>query len=469
MIKIWIYIFLCLLCFTATAWAADSVENHKLCDNCGMDLTVFANSRMLLQFDDGTSAAVCSIHCAVEEIIHNCCKQVVSLMVADYTTAKLINAKSAFWVIGGNVDGVMTDQAKWAFATEEDARKFVKEHGGKAATLEEAMKAAKEEIEKGSGVHHHNHDMGPGARMIFNPAFGDDIYHIHPAGMWMTGYKFMHTSMSGLRAGTTNVSSAPQYMMLPNKMSMDMHMLMILYGLTDRLTLMGMTNYQENSMGMSMNTGMGGPPSGSTMRTSGLGDTELRGIYKISNLFVGSLGLSIPTGNITQEITTMGMTFRAPYDMQLGSGTVDIKPALTYSDLSGDALWNWGGQVAYTNHVGRNDAGYSLGDNVKLTSWLQRAIGPASTWLRLAYSNTGKISGQDKEIQKLLDPMTGVPTPDAAPNNYGGQRLDGLVGVSYAMGRFNIGIEGGVPLYQNVNGLQLATDWYLTAGVQVMF
>jgi hypothetical protein len=155
--------------------------------------------------------------------------------------------------------------------------------------------------------------------------------------------------------------------------------------------------------------------------------------------------------------------------MQLGSGTVDIKPALTYSDFSGDALWNWGGQVAYTNHVGRNAAGYSLGDNVKLTSWLQRAIGPASTWLRLAYSNTWKISGQDKEIQKLLDPMTGVPTPDADPNNYGGQRLDGLVGVSYAMGRFNIGIEGGVPLYQNVNGLQLATDWYLTAGVQVMF
>jgi len=249
-----------------------------------------------------------------------------------------------------------------------------------------------------------------------------------------------------------------------------MHMLMLMYGLTDHLTLMGMTNFQDNAMDMLMNMGMGnGNKPEPTMRTSGIGDTELRGIYKITDYLVGSLGLSIPTGNITQEFTTMNMKFRAPYDMQLGSGTVDIKPALTYNDLSGDAAWNWGGQATYTHHIGRNDAGYSLGDNVKLTTWLQRALGPVSTWFRLAYSHTEHISGRDNEIQKILDPKMGAPSPDADPLNYGGERLDGFVGISFARGPFSMGIEGGVPLYQDVNGLQLETDWFLTAGLQIMF
>lgn len=477
---VWIVVFLCLFYACCAASVADAVEEPKSCEICGMDRGDFAKSRMLIRFVDGTAAGVCSIHCAAEEMKQNSSKQVAALMVADYTSKKLIDAKNAIWVIGGEKTGVMTSLAKWAFATDEDAERFVKQYGGKVTTFDEAMKLARDEIEKGNEAPHNHHDhMGPGAQMIFNPAFGDDIYHTHPAGMWMVSYKYMHTNMSGLRAGTTRVpvgdvipmnGTRYGYMMTPTKMTMDMHMLMVMYGLTDRLTLMGMTNYQENAMDMLMNMGMGmGNNTAPTMRTSGLGDTELRGIYKINKYLVGSLGLSIPSGNITQEFTTMGMKFRAPYDMQLGSGTVDIKPALTYSSLSDNAAWNWGGQASYTNHLGRNDAGYNLGDNVKLTSWLQRAFGPASAWLRLAYNNTWKISGQDKEIQKLLDPTMGAPTPDADPNNYGGQRLDCFVGVSYAKGPFSLGIEGGVPLYQNVNGLQLETDWFLTAGLQVMF
>ena len=473
MVKLWTCAVVCLLCLSGMAGAIESVENPESCDICGMDRTVYARSRMLVNFTDGTSAGACSIHCAAEEIRLNSSKQVASLLVADYNSLKLIDAQRAHWVIGGNVDGVMTSRPKWAFATENDAAGFITEHGGVMATFDEAMKAAREELEHESGGRHdhdHAHAMGPGSQLLYNPAFGDDIYHTHPAGMWMASYKYMHTGMSGLRAGTSpaSASQAGGYMMLPAKMSMDMHMLMIMYGVTDRLTFMGMTNFLENTMDMSMNMGMG-PSSASTMRTSGLGDAELRGIYKLTDSLVGSLGVGIPTGNITQEITTMGMTFRAPYSMQLGSGTVDLKPALTYNALSDDAAWNWGAQASYTNHVGRNDAGYSLGDNVKLTSWVQRALGPASAWLRFAYNNTWRISGRDREIQKLLDPMNGAPTPDADPNNYGGQRIDGFVGASCVLGPVSLGVEGGMPLYQNVNGVQLANDWYLTVGIHGMF
>ena len=61
------------------------------------------------------------------------------------------------------------------------------------------------------------------------------------------------------------------------------------------------------------------------------------------------------------------------------------------------------------------------------------------------------------------------PTPDVDPQNYGGQRLDFLTGVSLAKGCFSIGIEGGIPLYENLNGLQLSTAWMLTVAGQVMF
>jgi hypothetical protein len=217
-------------------------------------------------------------------------------------------------------------------------------------------------------------------------------------------------------------------------------------------------------MGPMMGSGVMPP-----MRTSGLGDTELRGIYKINEHLVGSLGLSLPTGSIDKEFTTMRMTFRDPYDMQLGSGTYDLKPALTYNGLSDDAKWNWGAQAQYTYHIGKNNNDYSLGDNLKITSWLQRAFGPITSWVRMAFNDTGRIKGQDPEIQKLLDPMMGAPTPDADPNNYGGQRLDGLIGVGYQKGSLSFGVEGGVPIYQNLNGLQLKTTWIVNAGVQLMF
>ena len=126
--------------------------------------------------------------------------------------------------------------------------------------------------------------------------------------MWMVNYKFMHMTMYGLRDGTTDVPSDNvgfrrdkqyNYMMIPTSMSMDMHMAMVMYGITDRLTGMVMGNYQENKMRMLMDMGpMRRITEDSPMHTSGIGDTELRGMYKINQYLVGSLGISLPTGSI---------------------------------------------------------------------------------------------------------------------------------------------------------------------------
>lgn len=371
------------------------------------------------------------------------------------------------------------------------------ENGGVIQNFDVAMKAAYEDVYAdtrefrdndgaGTGGHVHSghdevrgeahagHDMGSGAQMLYNPAFGDQIYHTHPAGSGMVSYKFMRMSLNGLQSGTSGVSDGSvgfmrgtqyDYMMIPTKMTMDMQMVMAMYGITDRLTVMAMGSYQANRMDMYMDMGpMMGTASSAPMNTSGLGDTEVRGIYKISKYLTGSLGLSIPTGGTKETVDVMGSEYRAPYDMQPGSGTWDLKPAFTYNQLSADALWNWGGQTAWTYHTGGNR--WSRGDNLLLTGWVQRAFGPISGSLRLAYNDTGRIKGRDPEIQRLLSQ---TPIPDADPSNYGGRRLDALLGVSYWKGPFSFGIEGGKPVYQNLNGLQLKTDWILSGSFQVMF
>lgn len=332
----------------------------------------------------------------------------------------------------------------------------------------------------------------PGGQMLFNPSFGDDIYHTHPTGMWMFNYKYMQMAMDGLRDGTSDVATGSvgnrrglpydNYMMIPTTMTMDMHMVMGMYGINDRLTVMAMLNYLETKMDMLMDMSpftMMGMPRGASdrgavvddpMKTSGLGDTELRGIYKFTETLNASLGVSLPTGDIDQEYTTMGTVWRAPYDMQLGSGTVDLKPSVTMNVLSADAQWNWGGQAMATLRLGDNDNDYSLGDSLKLNTWLQRALGPAATWIRLSYTTTASIDGNDPDIQRSLNGAYMSPSmPDANPENYGGERIDGFLGISLPLGPVSLGVEGGIPLYQDLNGLQMKNDWYLTAGIQTMF
>jgi nitrous oxide reductase accessory protein NosL len=189
------------------AAAADGVENPKACKQCGMDRTVFAQSRMLIVYADGTTVGACSIHCAAAELKQNSDRQVKSLMVADYTTLALIDAKTATWVIGGRKQGVMTSAAKWAFAREEDAREFMQENGGEISPFDAAMKAAEEEVgEKAEMTHEHrahmghdmsHMDMGPGAQMLFNQGSAT-ISPYHPAGCG-SHLQFMHMNMSGLR------------------------------------------------------------------------------------------------------------------------------------------------------------------------------------------------------------------------------------------------------------------------------
>jgi len=125
---------------SAPASVADDIRDHPRCPTCNMDRREYAHSRMLIDYREGP-VGFCSIHCAGADLAVNRHKTVKEIFAADYATKRLIPAKSAFWVIGGDRGGVMTQRAKWAFEKRADAEAFVKDHGGGPATYEDAMKA----------------------------------------------------------------------------------------------------------------------------------------------------------------------------------------------------------------------------------------------------------------------------------------------------------------------------------------
>ncbi len=135
-----------LLCINRTdAFAQEDVEDYRSCAYCGMDRKAYGFSRMLIQYDDGTMAGVCSLHCAVAVIDANRDHTVKTLLVADRDSRALIDAEKAIWVMGGKKRGVMTQLPKWAFQSKADTEAFIETNGGKIVSWSEAVAAARRE------------------------------------------------------------------------------------------------------------------------------------------------------------------------------------------------------------------------------------------------------------------------------------------------------------------------------------
>ena len=293
--------------------------------------------------------------------------------------------------------------------------------------------------------------------------------HTHNAGEWMLSYRYMYMSMEDNYDGTSRISdddvlADPNYMVVPLDMDMHMHMLGLMYAPTDRLTLMGMVNLVEMSMDHRMMNGM-------TFETesSGLGDSSLTAMYRFwdghrQRAHFG-LSLLLPTAEVDEEdfIPAAGTDTRLPYPMQLGSGSWGLGPSLTW--LGQNDCWSWGAQLSGKFYLDDNDEGYRLGDRGELTAWGARRINEwLSLSLRLAGSTWGNISGEDDDLLPL-------PVPTVDPDLRGGSKLDASAGfnVQFPGTGARLGVEAGLPLWQDLNGPQLGSDWWIIAGVQWAF
>lgn len=284
------------------------------------------------------------------------------------------------------------------------------------------------------------------------------IHHTHPRGEWMIGYQYMLMAMDGNRDGTSRKSTREvlqDFMIAPTEMTMEMHMFEIMYGLTDKWTLMGMISYDRKSMDHITRTGVR-----FTTESEGFSDLKLMGLHKFwengRHRLHFTAGLSVPTGSIDEMDTTPAGLTRLPYPMQIGSGTVDLLPGLTYSGHQGD--WFWGARTGGTVRLGRNDREYSLGDDFNLDAWGSRIV---TEWLSLSFQVNGRVWGNIDGADPALNPAM-VPTAD--PDRRGGERIDLLAGINLFRNRGKlkgnrISIEAGLPVYQSLDGPQLETDW----------
>lgn len=115
---------------------------EEVCVYCNMKRSNYKHSWMVISYKGMEAKGYCSVHCAAISMALHTDLLIDGISVGDFNTKKQINAENASWVIGGNLPGVMTARAKWAFETREAADAFITKHGGRPATFEQVLEAA---------------------------------------------------------------------------------------------------------------------------------------------------------------------------------------------------------------------------------------------------------------------------------------------------------------------------------------
>ncbi len=298
----------------------------------------------------------------------------------------------------------------------------------------------------------------------------------------------MFMRMDGLRDGTSSVGPADilgdpmmgKFMAAPTEMDMRMLNIAAGYSFSDRFFAGAMLMYKDNDMDMLFNgvmADMTGQP-GFTMESDGIADTMLMTKYRLfsddpliptrqASLF---FGLSLPTGSIDEKNSThpvpMRQTEQLPYGMQLGSGTVDPSIGLLYQASA--SPWWWGVNGIYTARLYDNKRDYRLGDEFRLDAYaMYQFRHNLLAQVQLNGEYKGKIDGVMDEFASgasghAMQDIAASPamTPLWETDNYGGNKLFATVGLQWQPAPLHvIEFNVGVPLYQDLNGPQLESDY----------
>lgn len=290
--------------------------------------------------------------------------------------------------------------------------------------------------------------------------------HYHKKGEFMLSYRYMPMWMKGNLSSSNDISNTdifPNFMVAPQKMRMDMHMLGAMYAASDRLTIMVMGNYIKNAMDLQMMSGMT-----FSTESSGFGDISIGTLYKIFNKNKQSLhanvAISIPTGSIDQrDDTPMMANAQLAYPMQLGSGTWDPQIGATY--LGQADTYSWGAQSLYKFRLGDNTENYSFGNKLDITTWFAYKLSKnVSVSASANYMTISSISGADADLNPMMMPLFNSA-------NSGRNQFDLGLGMNYyvASGTFKnlrFGAEFKLPVSQSVTGIQMKNQGMAVFGIQ---
>lgn len=120
-------------------------EEKKWCPICGMSIKKYYKTSHTSKLQNETSRQYCSIRCLVKDDLEYGINK-NSVQVVDFISEKLINAKSAYYVLGSEVKGTMSRISKLAFLKEEEAKAFIKKYSGQIKSFDEAFDEAKKNL-----------------------------------------------------------------------------------------------------------------------------------------------------------------------------------------------------------------------------------------------------------------------------------------------------------------------------------
>jgi hypothetical protein len=189
--------------------------------------------------------------------------------------------------------------------------------------------------------------------------------------------------------------------------------------------------------------------------TGGVGDTGLYALFRLADTpmhhWQAGIGFTAPTGKSNLKIHS-GSEF-IHYGMQLGSGTWDFRPSLTYTGQK--ERWFWGAQVSGVKRLqASNDSGYALGDVLQSSAWGgYRILDYLNGTLRGLHTVQDRIHGSYNGPHDNSGPMD-------YPRNYGGQYWDVGFGLDLtipggSLAGQHLGVEWLQPVQDEVNGYQL--------------
>ncbi len=330
---------------------------------------------------------------------------------------------------------------------------------------------------------HHTHHHGSGA-----PA-GVMFDHVLPnVGDVMVGYRYMYANQAGTTQNGLNfvndktlvnqACASQKCFVTPQEMSMNMHMIDLMYAPTDWLTLMLMPQFMDMHMTMrpldgapatpAMTTGLGAAiiHSAHEHTTGGLGDTVIFALFNVfktdAQQINVSLGVNAPTGDAQIQLrdTHQQNLGFIHYGMQLGSGTWDVKPAVTYTVNIDD--WSFGAQLNGTKRLEiHNKAGFALGDIFQSTAWGGYSwTNWLATSVRGVYTSQGALNGAYRGVYHQIGVMDYT-------KNYGGQFVDVGFGINASMPNGSlqgnrVSFEWLQPVLDDVNGYQLPREGALS-------
>ena len=420
------------------ATSAQAAE-RETCQICGMYIDQYLATSAIITTKEGAVEKTCGSADMLRMVADEGGLDAFgSVVVHDWVSGSEIPAVDASYVIGSDLVPDMIPNFI-AFANQDEAKKFMAEHGGQLLSFSQALIAIS--------------PMGMTMPNRVNSAVPP------PKGSMSIGAGYMSMVKDDLMMGSDNVNRAtflaetasimPTPPMIPKKMEAEGPMVMANYGITDSLALTAKIADLDKTMTSQMRMGS----AEREWEHDGITDLELKLGYNLwrddyySKFITLMANMTLPTGDFDP-------TFIRMPGLQLGTDSINVGGGLLGSIRFGD-FW----VHAELSHmvIPENDDDYDFGDTSKIGAALHYT---PNYDLMLGL----ELDATDMDRNEYL----GV---DVA--NSGGRAIN-LTGVASWRfltalgGNFSINGSFGMPLYEDVNRYGLGTDYAATVMLNFM-